>query len=253
MAARSGSSFTVQVIPKAAQSLDQVHLETRKQLFGVQQRLQELEQLQQTQAAGPASASDASSSSSAVLEALQTVRIELQQLERLTSELTQLASRAPPTQRALWERRAVQLQSQLHELGTFWRQLHTTERQRHWHIRARESLLEGADLSRSKANADATVLDLERLEEQSLSRSSQQADGIVSSGHDILEALRQQHHTLKAVRRKTLDMAHRLGISQRLLRRIQRRARNDMRLVCGGFTTIALLVCTLWYFKSRVS
>jgi hypothetical protein len=120
-------------------------------------------------------------------------------------------------------------------------------------MHARESLLEGADPSGAKKNADTTVLDLEVLQEQALSRSSQQADGIVSSGHDILEALRQQHHTLRTVRRKTLNMAQRLGISQRLLRRIQRRARNDMRLVCGGFTSIALLLGTLWYMKHHVS
>ena len=236
-------------VPVAVRSLDEVHREARKVLVELQSALQQAEQQQHHAQLATKGALKDLGVATLTAEALEAPRLKLQQLELVTAELSQLAERAPAAQRALWQRRALQLETQHRELSGLWRQVYAAERQRQWHLRERESLLEGAEQHRSKSKADATIVDLEQLATQSLEHASHSADGILGSGRDVLNALRQQHQTLKAVRRKTLDMAHRLGLSQSLIRRVQQRARNDMRIVCGGLAAILALVCLLFYVK----
>lgn len=82
-----------------------------------------------------------------------------------------------------------------------------------------------------------------------LDRSEGATDALLATGRGALEALVAQRQRLKGTRRRVLDAAHALGVSQKLIARIERRDRMDALLVYAGIGVTILLVLLLWWWK----
>lgn len=86
-------------------------------------------------------------------------------------------------------------------------------------------------------------------ERGALDRSEGATDALLATGRGALEALIAQRQRLKGTRRRVLDAAHALGVSQKLIARIERRDRMDALLVYAGIGVTVLLVILLWWWK----
>jgi len=82
----------------------------------------------------------------------------------------------------------------------------------------------------------------------SLSRSHQLIDNIKNVGMALVTSLGEQNESLKNSQRKLWDIANKLGLSQRLIRTIQRRHAGDKLLVYSGMILTLLVLFLLWYF-----
>jgi len=108
--------------------------------------------------------------------------------------------------------------------------------------RDREKLL------RRRQNMPDFMVDAYAEEGASVSRSTAAAQGIVANATAQLGMLREQRETLKNAQRAALDVLNRLGVSQSLMRAVERRDAQDRILVFGGMalTGLILYFC-IWY------
>jgi len=111
--------------------------------------------------------------------------------------------------------------------------------------REREELLSGA--SRQEAMEKMQLL---ADEQRSLAKSDRMVDDMFSQGKGVLGELSSQRSRLKGVRTRMLDVANTLGLSQTLIRAIERRQNLDAWLVYGGMAaTLGLVYCLYsWRF-----
>ena len=69
-------------------------------------------------------------------------------------------------------------------------------------------------------------------------------DDLLSAGSNIIESMRDQRSVLKGARKKILDIAGTLGLSNTTMRMIEKRAAQDKVLLIAGMV-ITLLVVVL--------
>ncbi|XP_015423608.1 PREDICTED: Golgi SNAP receptor complex member 2 [Myotis davidii] len=69
-------------------------------------------------------------------------------------------------------------------------------------------------------------------------------DDLIGGGHSILEGLRAQRMTLKGTQKRILDIANMLGLSNTVMRLIEKRAFQDKYFMIGGM----LLTCVVMFF-----
>mmetsp|Transcript_41250 Transcript_41250/g.106710 ORF Transcript_41250/g.106710 Transcript_41250/m.106710 type:complete len:210 (-) Transcript_41250:796-1425(-) len=107
---------------------------------------------------------------------------------------------------------------------------------------ARDALLSGA---RKTISQVGNAWD----EATSIARSSQMISDLQKQGVGVLGNLSEQKDTLKAARRKLLDVLNTLGVSRSLLSVIERRQNIDKYIVYGGIAVTLLILITLLYFR----
>mmetsp|Transcript_43290 Transcript_43290/g.100335 ORF Transcript_43290/g.100335 Transcript_43290/m.100335 type:complete len:222 (-) Transcript_43290:128-793(-) len=147
--------------------------------------------------------------------------------------------------RALWERRAANLQDDLvsiqrdvdKQLGPFYKAQKEEE--------DRNKLFGGKE-SRKAQKVDDEMTALAR-ERGSLGQASAALDDIVGQGQQILGSLVGQNKILKGARRKLLDAANAMGVSASLVSVIDRRQTGDKWLVYGGMVLTLFILFSLWY------
>jgi len=71
-----------------------------------------------------------------------------------------------------------------------------------------------------------------------------QLDALTSNAYAVLSSLGQQRSSLKGVERKVLDFANTLGLSNNVIRTIERRQLVDKFIVYGG---MLLTLALLWF------
>jgi Golgi SNAP receptor complex protein 2 len=107
----------------------------------------------------------------------------------------------------------------------------------------RKELFGGAN-----SNADSTVIDLEMAENTSLNRSNQMLDDYISTGRGAYEELLSQREKLKSAQRKVYDIFNMLGISNSIMRAVERREQTDSVIVFGGMAVVTLLLLVIWIY-----
>ena len=68
-------------------------------------------------------------------------------------------------------------------------------------------------------------------------------DDLLSHGQTILETLRDQRGMMKGIRKKMLDVASMLGMSNTVMRLIERRSEGDKYILFGGM----IVTCVIMY------
>jgi Golgi SNAP receptor complex protein 2 len=86
-------------------------------------------------------------------------------------------------------------------------------------------------------------------ESDSMNRSSRMVDELQAVGANTLSSLVSQRGTLKGAHRRLLDVANVLGLSNSVMRVIERRDWADKWLVYGG---ILLTILLLWFCMGLV-
>eukprot|EP00668_Euglena_longa_P002341 GGOE01002702.1.p2 GENE.GGOE01002702.1~~GGOE01002702.1.p2 ORF type:complete len:105 (-),score=8.75 GGOE01002702.1:351-665(-) len=86
-------------------------------------------------------------------------------------------------------------------------------------------------------------------ERKSINHSKKQLDDIVGMGDAVLEALRGQREKMVGSSGKLEQFAASMGISQSIVRNIQRTEWIDAKIVYGGMLITTILLFLLWWFK----
>jgi len=95
-------------------------------------------------------------------------------------------------------------------------------------------------------------VDLELAESASLSRSSRLMGDYLATGQETLSELTSQRERLKGVQRKVFDIMNYLGLSNSIMRSVERREIVDKWIVYAGMlVTLVLLFCVWWFWGGK--
>uniref|UniRef100_A0A0A9YXC4 Golgi SNAP receptor complex member 2 n=1 Tax=Lygus hesperus TaxID=30085 RepID=A0A0A9YXC4_LYGHE len=90
--------------------------------------------------------------------------------------------------------------------------------------------------------ATAIQIDHSLQHHDSLLNANRGVDDLLMSGSSILENMRDQRNTLKGARRRMMDIANTLGLSNSTMRFIERRAVQDKYILVAGMAVTSLIV-----------
>ena len=209
-------------------ALDAHHANARKLVLTVNEQLQALESGQDT---------------SVGLQSL--ISQNLNALAREVQELEGLLAAVAPGSRGLWRKKITQLTDESaslrHALGKYASSRSAQQRE----LEEREAVLAGG---RGGGEHAIDINGFAAHESRRLHESDSAIDGLTGNATAVLDQLGQQRGALKGVHKRVLDLATTLGVSNSVMKMIERRQFLDKLLVYGGM----LAVLALLWFVHRV-
>ncbi|XP_021413441.2 Golgi SNAP receptor complex member 2 [Oncorhynchus mykiss] len=152
-----------------------------------------------------------------------------------------LAGKEPPNRRQNVKLRVDQLKYDVQHLQTALRNFQHRRYSRETQDREREELMSRTFTTN---DADTSIPIDETLQLNSnLNNAHRGMDDLLGSGSSILTGLRDQRDTLKGTHKKMLDVANMLGLSNTVMRLIEKRATQDKFIMIGGM----LLTCVVMF------
>lgn len=110
----------------------------------------------------------------------------------------------------------------------------------------RKELFGGANTA-----SDSTVIDLEIAENTSLNRSNQMLDDYIATGRGAFEELLSQREKLKSAQRKVYDIFNMLGISNSIMKSVEKREQIDRLIVFVGMFIVSLILILVYIFLKK--
>ncbi|XP_063156635.1 Golgi SNAP receptor complex member 2 isoform X1 [Candoia aspera] len=179
-------------------------------------------------------------------ESVHLVENEIQaRIDRIFSNLDRLeifCNKEPPNKRQNAKLRVDQLKYDIQHLQTGLRNFQHRRYAREQQERQREELLARTFTTN---DSDTTIPIDETLQfNESLQNAHRGMDDLIGSGTSILQGLREQRVTLKGTHKKIMDVANMLGLSNTVMRLIEKRAFQDKYFMIGGM----LVTCIIMFF-----
>jgi Golgi SNAP receptor complex protein 2 len=165
-------------------------------------------------------------------------------LRSTVGKMRDLLANLPAANRATWDRRVMNLENDASSM-----QGQVDKQIGHLYRHEREEQNRKA-LFGERANAKAGPQDDHSAalnERSSLQKSSEMLDDILGQGKGILDSLVSQNNVLKNAKKKLLDVASAIGVSNSLVGVIDRRQTADKWLVYGGMALTLFILFSLWY------
>ncbi|KAM5135458.1 Golgi SNAP receptor complex member 2 isoform 1-T1 [Mantella aurantiaca] len=167
------------------------------------------------------------------------IQARIDQIFSNLERLEILCSKEPPSKRQNAKLRVDQLKYDVQHLQTALRNFQHRRYAREQQEKEREELL---TRSYTTNDSETSIHIDETLQFNSSVRNAHQGmDDLLGSGTNILEGLRDQRKTLKGAQKKILDVANMLGLSNTVMRLIEKRAFQDKVIMIGGM----LLTCVV--------
>lgn len=85
-------------------------------------------------------------------------------------------------------------------------------------------------------------------EQEKLFRSHREIDDMLAQGSDVLGSLRNQRDMLKSTRTRVLDIANTLGMSNTVMRFIEKRSSKDKVILFGGMIAFTIFMILVWKY-----
>ncbi|XP_073298116.1 membrin-11-like [Primulina huaijiensis] len=223
-------------------TLSELYSSSKRLLLRTRDALERLERLEYS--------SSSSSSSTAVIPGVSddqstAVRRDINQIQTLCSDMDRhWRSIAAKSQRDLWKRKVEQVSEEAESLRA------SLDKYLSRHQKRIQEAQERAELF-GRANGDSHILrifDEEAQASESVRRSSQLLEDTFATGVAILSKYSEQREHLKRAQRKALDVLNTLGLSNSLLRLIERRNRVDKWIKYAGmvFTVVVIFIFWRW-------
>lgn len=156
-----------------------------------------------------------------------------------------LVNKEPAIRRQNAKLRVEQLKSDVRHLSSSHRSYRANLWQRDQRLKEREQLLATKFTTNAAANSgsDTSILIDRALEHNSaLKRSHGGIDDLLAQGHAMIDNLRDQRNILKGVQKKILDVASTLGMSNTVIRLIERRSEGDKYVLIAGMVITSLIM-----------
>ena len=119
--------------------------------------------------------------------------------------------------------------------------------QREEEDREREALMSRRFTTNDYADT-SIMIDAALQHNNSLYNAHRGVDDMLSSGSAILGNLREQRSTLKGAQKKVLDVVNHLGLSNTVLRLIEKRAHEDKFILYGGMVVCSIIMFLVWKY-----
>ncbi|KAL2329194.1 hypothetical protein Fmac_022621 [Flemingia macrophylla] len=220
-------------------TLSEIHQFAKKLLLRSRDGLERLERLEYSSTAAAAVAGSDSELSFAVKK-------DITQIQSLCVEMDRLwRSVAAKPQRDLWKRKVEQIAEEAESLRASLDKYNLRNQNRMREANERAELL-------GRANGDNAhvlrIYDEEAQAMQSVRNSSREMENANAIGEAILSSIHGQRERLKSAHRKALDILNTVGISNSVLRLIERRNRVDQWIKYAGMllTVVFLFAFILW-------
>lgn len=151
-----------------------------------------------------------------------------------------LSSKEPPNKRQNAKLRVDQLKYDVQHLQTALRNFQHRRYAHEQQEREREELMTRTYTT----NDSATTIPIDETLQfnSSLHNAHRGMDELLGSGTSILEGLRDQRKTLKGAQKKILDVANMLGLSNTVMRLIEKRAFQDKAIMIGGMVVTCVIM-----------
>ncbi|KAI3435619.1 hypothetical protein D9Q98_001679 [Chlorella vulgaris] len=177
---------------------------------------------------------------------------QLQQLQRLSGELDAVwrmqSLREPAAKRDIWKRKVEQVSEETDAIRIGLDRFSHRQQRRHAEDQQRRELLQ----RRAEGSGQLVDVDAEMRAARHVHNSKRVVEEAYETGVGIIGSMAGQRERLKATHRKVLDVLNTVGLSDSVLRLVERRHRLDKILVYGGMITTVVLVGMVYYFwKSR--
>ncbi|KAH6927594.1 hypothetical protein HPB50_006130 [Hyalomma asiaticum] len=175
------------------------------------------------------------------------IQEKINELSSNCERLAILANKEPVTRRQHAKMRVDELRYEQKHLQAALGNLQRRRYEREEALQSREELL-SKKFSTNDARDTAISID-ESLQFHSRAQSANRnVDDLIGSGTSILSNLREQRTTLKGAHRKILDVANTLGMSNTVMRMIERRTYQDKLILFGGmFVTCVVMFLVVKY------
>ncbi|CAL4242790.1 unnamed protein product, partial [Meganyctiphanes norvegica] len=160
------------------------------------------------------------------------------------SRLDVLINKEPPTRRSNAKYRVDQLKYDFQHIQNSFYMI-----QQRRILRQKESEEREALLARKFTTNDETSIDVDYglQHHNKLQDANRNVDEMLDQGYNMLSGLRDQGSTLKGAHKRVLDLANTLGLSNTVMRMIERRSVQDKYILCGGM----ILILIILYFILR--
>ncbi|KAK6126568.1 hypothetical protein DH2020_039679 [Rehmannia glutinosa] len=227
----------------AGGNLSELYSSSKRLSMKVRDALERLERLEFTST----SSSSLSSSTAAVAgssdDQATSIRRDINQIQSLCADMDRLwRSIASKPQRDLWKRKVEQVSEEAESFRTSLDKYQSRRQKRIQEAQERAELL-------GRANGDSHVLrifDEEAQAMESVRRSSRLLEDSFATGVAILSKYSEQRDHLKRAQRKALDVLNTLGLSNSLLRLIERRNRVDKWIKYAGMVLTIVVIFIFW-------
>ncbi|KAI5317095.1 Hypothetical predicted protein [Prunus dulcis] len=216
-------------------TLSEIYQSAKKLLLRTRDGLEKLERLEN---AGGIDSPDLSTS----------VKRDISQIQSLCSEMDRLwRSVGAKSQRDLWKRKVEQIVEEAQSLKESLDKYNLRNQKRAQEARERAELLgrangEGAHVLR--------IFDDEAQARASVHSSSHMLEEASATGESILRKYAEQRDWLKRAQRKGLDVLNTVGLSNSVLKLIERRNRVDQSIKYAGMVlTVVIVVYLIWRWR----
>lgn len=231
-------------------TLSELYQNSKKLLLKAHDGLERLERLEYMSSSLPSSSSSSASLSSlgSLPELYETVKTDVAQVHSLCSNMDHMWRSIPAkSQRDLWKRKVEQIVEEADSLKDSLDKCFLQNQKRVQEAQERALLL-------GQANGDSShilrIFDDEAQAVQSVRNSSRMLDEAYATGVAILSKYSEQRDHLKRAQRKALDVLNRLGLSNSVLRLIERRNRIDRWIKYAGMIITIIMVIMFWRWTS---
>ncbi|WOK99463.1 hypothetical protein Cni_G08175 [Canna indica] len=230
-------------------TLSEIYQSARRSLLRARDGLERLERLESSSSS--ASSSYASSSLPSVADPgeLSTgMKRDIAQIRSLCAEMDRLWRSIPSRgQRDLWKRKVEQVAEEADSLKESLDKILLRQQKRVLEAKERAELFE-------RANGDSAhvlrIFDDEAQAMQSARNSSMMLEEAYNTGVAVLAKYAEQRDRLKRAQRKALDILNTVGLSNTVLKLIERRHRVDKWIAYTGMVMIVLVVLAfVWWIR----
>lgn len=217
-------------------TLSEVYQNSKRLLLKARDGLERLERLEY--------ASSSATSSSDSPELSNSLNRDISQIQSLCSEMDRLWRSIPAkSQRDLWKRKVEQVAEEAASLKGSLDKFLSRNLSRIQEAREREELL-------GRKNGDGShvlqIFDEEAQARLAVRNSSTMLEEAFSTGVAILSKYSEQRDHLKRAQRKALDVLNTLGLSNSVLRLIERRNRVDKWIKYAGMIVTTVILFYFW-------
>ncbi|XP_039137776.1 membrin-11-like [Dioscorea cayenensis subsp. rotundata] len=228
-------------------SLSEIYQNARRLLLRTRDGLARLERFESSSFSSAA----ASSSSSAPLgigldspELSFSVKRDIAQIQSLCTDMDRLWRSIPAKgQRDLWKRKVEQVTEEVDSLKEGLDKLLLRQQKRMMEAKERAELFQRAN---GESEHVLRIFDDEAQALQSARNSSMMLEEAYATGVAVLSKYAEQRDRLKRAQRKALDILNTVGLSNSVLKLIERRHRVDKWVAYGGMIATIIVVYLFW-------
>lgn len=176
------------------------------------------------------------------------IRLSISEMNRRLEELEKLVNKESKTRRSDMKRRYLHLKSTFDNIVLSLENYDKRRYQKDFSLQKHE--LFGKYSSSSSSNVDPELADIEMTENTSLEKSNLMISEYLTNGRETLMELISQRERLKSVQKKVFDILNLLGISNSIMRNVEKRDLYDKWIVFGGmFITLLILLFVFLYLR----